>query len=166
MGDNLIQKIAVDVAVANPGSRTATFNFGNHDLSRFDNLTFELKISTIGVDAGDTFNGYVQSRRAAGVWDDRVAFQQVLGNASDDEARLLVLHKFGTLESAEEASEQTGSTGGSRLTAGTVKNGSFPGKYYTDGALSFAWRFQWDVVDADNDAFLTGYLYVYGDEAI
>lgn len=159
----LLQKIAISVPAA---TGTTNYQFDNLDLSWSDILRFRLNCATFGTDAGDTFNAYIQSRLPDGTWADRVAFGQYLGTATDAEVQDAVVSKFATLESGEEVSEPQGSAGGARLTAGTVVNGPFPGKYYESGRLSYAWRLQIVVVDADSDGSLTGNLYVMGDEAL
>ncbi len=171
--DRLVQQIALTVAA---GSATTNFNFDPIDLSNADLLHFRLHLSTIGTDAGDTYNIYVQSRRDDGTWGDRAAFPQFLGTASDDEVYDLIVQKFGTLADAEEAREPQGSTGGAHITAGTVVNGGFPGVYRanvtgnsSDPSTNTAgpsWRVQVVAVDADSDGFLTGTLYVYADSAV
>lgn len=135
------------------------------DLSRFDELELEIVLSTAATDAGDTLNVYLQSRGPSGIWDDRIATAQFLGTDTDAEVRKYVLQQFGTFSDAEEASEPQGSAGGSRLTTGTVKNGSFPGPYRTKGAggsTATAWRVQFVTVDADEDSAFTGTVYIHG----
>lgn len=135
------------------------------DLSRFDALELEINVATAATDTADTLNVYLQSRGPSGIWEDRIATAQFLGDQSDAEVRRYVLQQFGTLADSEEASEPVGSAGGSHLTAGTVKNGAFPGPYRTKGAggsTATAWRLQFVTVDADEDSAFTGTVYVSG----
>ena len=171
--DRLAQKIAVSVAA---GSATTTYEFDPIDLSNADILTFRFNLATIGTDAADTFNIYVQARRADGTWDDRAAFPQFLGTAADAEVYDMVLQKFGTLDTTEEGREPQGSAGGARLTANTVLNGGFPGVYRGNvtgpssnpatNTAGASWRLQIVAVDANSNGFLTGTLYVFADSAV
>ena len=171
--ERCVQQIPISVAA---GSATTTYEFDPIDLSWADGLTFRLNIATIGTDAGDTFNAYVQARRSDGTWEDRAAFPQYLGTASDAEVYDMYLQKFGTLDTTEEGHEPQGSAGGARLTANTVQNGGFPGVYRgnvtgfsTNPATNTAgasWRLQIVAVDANSNGFLTGTLYVYADSAV
>jgi len=150
------------------GSQTLNTEVGPLDLSYPDVLKWILKVTKAAEDAGDTLNVYIQSRGRDGVWHDRVSFTQILGSASPaaatPEILEAVLQKMGSFSDDEEESEPSGSTGASRLTTGTVRNGPFPGKYYENGARASAWRVQAVIVDADNDADFEFEVYCEYDE--
>lgn len=135
------------------------------NLSRFDEIFMEVVISTSENDPDDTLNIYLQSRGQSGTWDDRIASAQFLGNGADALVRNYTLQSLGTLSDTEEASTPSGSTGGSRLTAGTVKNGAFPGLYRNKGVgTESSWRLDFQQVDGtgtDDTAFV-GYIILSG----
>lgn len=113
------------------GSITANgqWEFDPIDLSHCDNLRITVKLTGNSTGTSPTLSIYLQSRSAFGLWNDRAAFPQLVDADNTDEARVLNLNKFGDLSDTEESYEPSGSTGGSRLTAGTVRNGPFPGVY-------------------------------------
>jgi len=141
------------------------------NLSHYSQLLCVLVTNAAGGgDAGDTLNVYIQSRGKEGVWNDRVAFTQLLGTVSSGEVIEANLQGLVTLDSGEELGEPSGSTGASRLTAGTVRNGTFPGLYRTTpssvGGLGVgaSWRIQWVTVDSDADFDPDYTVYIYGSE--
>lgn len=162
MPTRLAQKIVINTGA---GSQTVNYNFDELDLSRADGLRFVLEVTGIATDVADTFDVYVQSRNLDGSWNDRVAFAQLTGDMANAEIRDAHLQQFGSLSDTEEMSEPSGSAGGSRLTAGTVKNGIFPGIYRDSTGPGPAWRCQVVVVDADSDGDLEANLWVYANSA-
>lgn len=171
MATRLVHKYAFNTStLIGLGSGSAQVNLDALDLSRFDELELEVVVNPPAVDADDTLTIYLQSRGRSGVWDDRIATATFTGDQPGTEVRKYAVQQFGTFADAEEASEPTGSAGGSRLTAGTVKNGSFPPPYRTKGAgggTSTAWRLDFVQVDGagTDDATFTGTVYVYGNSA-
>jgi hypothetical protein len=125
------------------------------DYSRADEITLEVVLTgNAGADANDKLNVRLQSRTQANKWTDRIALDQLTGAMLAGEVREGVLQKFGTLSDSEEQGEPSGSTGGSRLTAGTVKNGSFPGRYRNSGVgTETGWRVDLDITDATDPSF-------------
>ncbi len=131
------------------------------DLSRADSLYMEVQLSSApGAVSGDTCNVYLQSRGRSGVWNDRIAIDQLLGNMSSGEVRdATLLKQATTLATTEKEGEPSGSTGASRLTAGTVRQGAFPGLYRIkgtpgQGAGTFtAWRVDFVVVSSSAPSF-------------
>lgn len=150
------------------GAGTTNVELPAMDLSQFDELELEIVFSTLATDTADTLNVYMQSRGPAGIWDDRIAVAQLLGDATDAEVRKYSVQQFGTFADTEEASEPTGSAGASHMTAGTVKNGPFPPLYRdkTNKTTSTSWRLQFVVVDADADSAFTGTVYISGNSAV
>jgi hypothetical protein len=124
------------------------------DLSWADLLRISVKLTGDSTGTSPTLNIYLQSRGAFGIWNDRAAFPQLVGADNTGEARVLNLSKFGDLSDAEESYEPSGSSGGSRLTAGTVRNGPFPGNYRNKGVgIETAWRFDFDIGGTDTPTF-------------
>lgn len=157
----------------NTGTGTQTINeeLSKLDLSNCVSILMEVILTKALTDAGDTLNVYLQSRGRARVWNDRIAAAQLLGNMtvseSAPEVREYQLQQLGTLSDTEEAQEPSGSAGGSRLTAGTVRNGPFPGKYVdAAGAPGASWRVQFDVTDADADADFEGRVVLHCNEVV
>lgn len=125
------------------------------DLSNGDELLLEIRLTgNAGAGASDKLNVYLQSRGLLGVWDDRIATAQFLGTDVATEVRQYVLQKRGDLPDAEEASEPSGSSGGSRLPAGSVKNGTFPGRYRRAGIDTItAWQLDFVVTSGSAPSF-------------
>lgn len=154
---------------------TTNVNFDPLDLSDAAELQCELSVTATDTDAGDTLDVYIQSTIDGVTWDDRVHFTQLIGtlsaSAGTPEALRATLQQFGAFSDTEEMSEPSGSAGGSRLTAGTVKNGGFPRplrRGTVTGALpnqtqmpGASWRVSYVMVDADADGVFTGTLSVY-----
>jgi hypothetical protein len=114
--------------------------------------------------AGDKIDIVLQSKTQNGIWDDRIRLRQLLGNMSSGEGDQGTVQKFGTFSDTEEAGEQSGSTGGSGLSAGTVKNGPFPPPFVAVGlAPASSWRLSWTVTSASAPSFPL-YLAVVIDE--
>lgn len=135
------------------------------DLSRADQLYMEAYLTGNAADAvGDTLNIYLQNRWQAGVWSDRVALSQLTGDMLAGELRDAALSKFGSLSDTEEAAEPSGSTGGSHLTAGTVRNGPFPPRFRAAGvnAQATAWRVNFDATVVGSASWPIA-IYIYAD---
>lgn len=157
------------------GSVTTNVEFDPIDISWADQLYAELYVTTADTDATDTMNVYVQSRTENGVWDDRIAFTQVNGTTVTPKTYGATLQKFGTLADDEEESEVSSSSG-TRLTAGTVKNGPFPRPLRRGQGISTvyagsnmvlpAWRVSFVGVEASTtNADFKGTLRIYADDA-
>lgn len=136
------------------------------DVSGFDEIYATIEITGApGADGTDTLDVYLQSRSQANVWADRIAFDQLTGAMSEGELREATLQKFGTFSDGEEQGEPSGSTGGSRLTAGTVRNGAFPGRYRNPGVgTETAWRLDFQVTSGNAASFPVE-VTIYGDTA-
>lgn len=158
--------VAFDTGV---GSQTLNYELGQLNLGNADWMKATVKLTKADTDAGDTCDIYLQDRGPAGIWNDRIHFTQLLGTLSPTsnapEVLEATLQQAGTLSDDEEESEPSGSAGASRLTAGTVRNGPFPGQYYANGVRGASWRVQVVVVDADNDADFEGSVFVEWNEA-
>lgn len=157
MPTRVTQRIAFDTSVdIGVAGGTGNYTLDAIDLSWADEITMRVSFTKANTDAGDTCDVYLQSRGPDGIWTDRIASHQLTGDMSpttaDPEVRDYVLQQFGTFSDAEEGAETSGSLGGSRLTAGTVRNGSFPGLFKTAGSpMTPGWRIQIVVVDAGTD---------------
>lgn len=100
-----------------------------------------------------TLNARLQARFADGIWTDRISFAQLTDSDNSGEVRKAVIQEFGTFADAEELYEPSGSSGASRLTAGSVINGPFPPIYRGNvtggvGANNFPganWRLDFDL---------------------
>lgn len=116
------------------------------DLSRADAISMEaILTANAGASVSDTLNIRLQSRRQTNKWNDRIALRQLTGDMTSGELTDGVLQKFGTFSDSEETGEPSGSTGASRLTAATVRNGAFPGRYRNAGVgTETAWRVDFD----------------------
>ena len=152
------------------GGQTINQELDPLDLSRCDLIRVTVKLSKAITDTADTFDVYLQCRGPDGKWEDRIHFSQLLGDLSptvaDPEILVATLQQFGTLGDDEEESEPSGSAGGSRLSAGSVRNGAFPGRYHDGTAPAASWRVQLVVVDADADADFEGTIYVEGNSPL
>lgn len=152
-----------------PGGQTLNQELAPLDLSHADLISVDLVVTKADTDVADTLNVYLQDRRTGGTWNDRAALTTITGDLSPSvtapEVYNANIQKFGTLSDDEEESELSGSAGASRLTAGTVRNGPFPGLYRVAGydGPRASWRIQLVVVDADNDADFEGTVTVYAD---
>ncbi|HEU4754655.1 MAG TPA: hypothetical protein VFU47_16215 [Armatimonadota bacterium] len=132
------------------------------DLSEADQL--KLVVTLTGAPAGTspTLNVRLQSRQAENVWDDRISLAQFTGSDTTGETKEGVIQKFGSLSDTEEAHEPSGSSS-SRLAAGTVLNGPFPGPYREScsfrngepGANQAAtgWRLDFDIGGTGSPSF-------------
>lgn len=121
-------------------STSTQWNLDAIDLSHCDELTVTYKIVTTITSTSNTLDIYVQSRGRDGFWDDRIHFTQIAATPNQNKAQKLVLQQFGTFSDTEEASVPSSSSGGTRLAAGTVKNGPFPRPYVDASAPATAWR--------------------------
>lgn len=147
------------------GTQNLNYEAGNLDISDADWLKATLNLTKADTDAGDTANIYVQARGPNGIWNDIIAFTQVIGtlspSSSAPEVLMANLMQAGTLSDDEEESEPSGSAGGSHITAGTVKNGPLPGMYHdSSGVRGASLRVRVEVTDADNDADFEGTIYL------
>lgn len=142
------------------------------DLSHADELHLEVLLTgNAGALAGDTLNVRLQSRTNANKWTDRIAIRQLIGTMTSGEYTQSVNQKFGTFSDSEETDETSGSTGAARLTAGTVRNGPFPGVYRPAatgaGATNMpgaGWRVDLDITSASAPSFPVT-ISVYADTA-
>ncbi len=172
MSMSLMQGVALTVPA---GSGTTVFALDPIDYSQPDELRAVLHESTIGTDAADTYNFYLQERYASGVWGTRIAWSTLTGDMADGEERIGTIQQFGTFDASEEMYEPSGSAGGSQPTAGTVINGGFANHYYgdvdperagtPDNYPASGWRLICVAVDADADGGMTGNMYLYGNIA-
>lgn len=155
-----------------PGTQNVNWEFGLLALDHADWIRSILEVAGAAEDAGDTLNFYVQTRGPNGQWSDVIAFSQLLGSlspsSSSPEVLTAALQQAGTLSDTEEQGEPSGSAGASHITAGTVKNGPFPGWYYdaTTRQRAASWRLRGELVDADSDALFTGTFYADFNEAL
>lgn len=150
------------------GSQTITNDLPPFDMSWADIIQATLVVTKADTDAGDTLNVYLQSRDQSGVWKDRIAFTQVLGNLSPSAGSPKVydaaIQKFQDLSDDEEEKEVAPGSTGSHITAGTVVNGPFPGRYMAGEDPPYTgWRLVLDVVDADADGDFEGSIYINAD---
>lgn len=151
------------------GSGSLEVSLTEIDLSRAERIEMEVKLTKADVDAGDLLTIYLRGRFQAGVWDDRIASHQFTGDMSpttaNPETRRYSVAQETALTAAEEAAEPSGSTGASRLTAATVRNGPFPGKFRVKGAggsTSNAWQLYFDQTNAGTvNADFEGTVYIY-----
>lgn len=154
------------------GTQNLNYEWGTLALDHADWLRCVLELTKTETDAGDTANFYVQRRGPNGQWSDVIAFTQKIGSESGSVSTPEVLEanlqQAGTLSDTEETNEPSGSLGGSHLTAGTVRNGPFPGVYtdLTSKQRAASWRLRIEVVDSDNDADFEGNFYAEWNEAI
>lgn len=141
------------------------WDFDKIDLSPFRRLTVEVKLTAnAAAAAGDTLNVYLQERKQGNAWSDRAALVQLIGTMLSGEVRQLNLSAEGPLSDTEESYEPSGSTGGSRLTAGLVINGPFAPNYRDFGVgMATAWRFDLDITNVTGPSFPLK-ITVYGDE--
>ena len=134
------------------GVQTTNILFPLVDLAGYDQIRGTLSVSKALTEADDTLDVYIQSLAQDGVtWNDRAHFGQVTGAdtpaAATPEVRFVNILARIPLEATEKAYESSGSVGGTRLAAGTVRNGPFPDKFYTGGLWTPNWRIQVVVVD-------------------
>lgn len=135
--------------------------FPQLDLSSSKRLSVEFKLTgNAAAAAGDTLDVYLQSRSDLNAWDDRIRLAQVIGTALSGELQNATLSSAPPLGDTEEVYEPNGSTGGSRLAASTVRNGSFPGLYRASatgqGSTNMpgtAWRFDFDITSVSAPSF-------------
>jgi hypothetical protein len=150
------------------GTQSITQTFDKFDLSYCDALLCKLYITKAAEDAGDTFDVYVEERTNEVTWNQRGRFERITGDMSPSttapEERTLVISAKVNLDTAEESYEDTGSTGGTSLAAGTVRNGPFAGKLFSSSGPPFALathRVRLEVTDADNDGDFEGTVTIY-----
>lgn len=137
------------------------------DLSNADEIHLETILTgAAGQTSSDKLNVRLQSRTQANRWCDRVALAHFDGGMSAGELKEATLQKFGTFSDSEETDEPSGSSGGSRLTAGSVRNGPFPGRYRNPGVgTESAWRVDLDLTFVGAASFPIT-VNVYTDSAI
>jgi hypothetical protein len=147
------------------GTQTITETFDKFDLSRARAVIGKLTLTKADTDAGDLLDVYFEERTNTLTWNQRARFEQVLGSgsptATDPEERTIVVSADVNLDTTEESYEDTGSLGGTALSAGTVRNGPFAGKLYSSGAPVATHRMRVVVTDADNDADFEGTVAFY-----
>lgn len=115
---------------------STTWEFDAVDLSQTRALRFELTLTAPGGLVSDTLAIYFQTRSQSGIWQDRVAFDALLGNGG---AKYLAaeMQTDVPLGATEEEGPMYGpSPCAAHLTAGYVVNGYLPPLYL--GALSNA----------------------------
>jgi hypothetical protein len=151
------QRIPFDTG---PGAETVNTELEKIDISGARKIRLDLTVDKSDTDAGDTYDVYFQEADDGGFWHDRGHFEQITGSMSPSstapEIRTLVISCDSTIDSTEESYEPSGSAGGSRLAAGTVRNGPFLGvRKDTTGRLA-RHRIQWVVVDGDSNGDFEG----------
>ena len=134
------------------GGQTINTNFPVLDLAGYSQIRGTLSLTKALTEADDTLDVYLQSLAEDKItWNDRAHFGQITGadspTATAPEVRFVNVQACVALEATEEAYEATGSLGGSRLPAGSVRNGPFPDKLYQGGLWIPNWRVQIVVVD-------------------
>lgn len=158
-----IGPVAIDTGT---GNQTINTELDPLDLAGYDQIRATLSVKKAVTDAVDTLDVYIQSLAQDGVtWNDRGHFGQITGAdtpaAATPEVRFLNILARIPLEATEEAYESSGSVGGTRLAAGTVRNGPFPDKFYSGGKWKANWRVQVVVAgDANADADFEGSVWL------
>lgn len=157
--------LAIDTGA---GSQTITSLFSKGlNLSWAKALICDLKITVANTDATDTLDVYIEETVDNVTWNQRGRFEQITGDMSPTttapEVRRLVISALPPLDTTEESYETTGSTGGTSLSAGTVRNGPFLPPYRGDAsnAPQASYRARLVVTDADNNADFEGTLTVF-----
>jgi hypothetical protein len=148
------------------GTQTITQDFDKFDLSYARAIVGKLTITNAATDAGDLLDVYLEERTNTLTWNQRARFDQILGSMSPSgtapEERTIVISADVNLDTTEESYEDTGSTGGTSLSAGTVRNGPFAGKLYSSGAPVATHRARLEVTEAaSSDADFEGTLTFY-----
>lgn len=155
-----------------PGNVTVTQNLPALDLSYAQALLIQLYLTTTLTDAADSLDFKFQDTRNGVIWNTRARADAVLGNAGAS-ATAPVVHRLNLqnkvdLASNEEYYIETGSTGGTELTAGSVRNGPFPGIRRDPGAgtggagPTASWRVQAVISgDANTNASFIGVVTIW-----
>jgi len=138
------------------------------DYSRNKTLTAELQLTSIGTVAGDTLDVELQETRSQNqaYWDTRARFYQVLGNQAASTtapyADQTNISQDVNLVAPERNERPTGSSGGTDIPPGTVRDGPFAPRLRTLVGLKASHRFRLVTAGAPNTGAWTGQLLVYG----
>lgn len=147
------------------GTQSITQAFDKFDLSYARAIVGKLTLTKADTDAGDLLDVYFEERTNTLTWNQRGRFEQVIGTASPTtsapEERTIVISADVNLDTTEESYEDTGSLGGTSLSAGTVRNGPFMGKLYSGGAPVATHRVRIEVTDANANADFEGTITFY-----
>lgn len=108
---------------------SGTDNLDTIDFSQSRQLRMEVDLPDPAGLVGDTLNIYLQSRGQSGVWEDRIAVAQFLGNGGAQYYSYTIQSDV-PLGATEEAGAIPGpSPASAHLTADSVRNGYFPTLY-------------------------------------
>lgn len=134
------------------GVQTTNTLLDELDLAGCSQIRGTLSVTKALTEGDDLLDVYIQSLAEDGItWNDRAHFGQITGGDSPTvtapEVRFVNITARIAIEATEEAYESSGSLGGTRLPAGTVRNGPFPDKLYSGGLWVANWRIQVVVVD-------------------
>lgn len=124
----LLQTFTIDIG---PGNVTQTLPFDLINLSWAKTVTLELRLTTIATDVGDSLDVKWQETRdnARRYYDTRGRFRAVLGNTAASAvtpyADQMTISEDVDLTAAERNPVPTGSSTGTEIPAGTVRDGPF-----------------------------------------
>lgn len=151
-----------------PGDKVFFHELNPVDLSRAWAIMVEIKLTKADTDALDLFDVRFQETSDRVAWHTRARSIQFTGDLSPTPATpeyyRLVVNQIVDLAATEEAYEPSGSLGASELSAGSVLNGPFPGKYRDKDTKEWKpnARLRFEVSgDADSDADFEGEVRIY-----
>lgn len=139
------------------------------DLSHAIALLFVVEFTTIGTDAGDTFDLKFQDTADRTHWNTRARFAQVIGTTTAPFAMRLNLQEDIAISTAEQSYTEGASGDATEIAKGTVRNGPICGFVRVQFANTFGrqagWRMQFDIVDAGTqNGSWVGNVYVFADD--